>query len=372
MMNKKSKRANENSSDDRRKMYRSGENFSTGPDLANLPAISIYTFLADLGFSGPYLAGALLEPQTVFYQLLWGLSLSIIAICGPHTRMVLFFIPFVLSIPWIYFHSNLVRALFGLASLMLSFRILEIVRDKNFFLQCPIFFRVAFIYKYHDLRICQQHHNFSAIGKKRKLESVLTNLFDIAWCTVAIVLVLLLIKVFKHIVNYNGIVVYWALCTVFSYYAIHLVDFGYRLNAALMDIHVPASMLSPYLSRSVSEFWSRRWNLSVQSMLYDAFYRSIRDAFNASGIPLKPSNAHFVGIAFTFMGSAFLHAYPLLIVHAAWRDIVCMCLFFFFQIPLVFVEKVFNLESWYWFAACICLTCPLFAHPCWKLLNEVV
>ena len=172
MMNKKSKRANENSSDDRRKMYRSGENISTGPDLANLPAISIYTFLADLGFSGPYLAGALLEPQTVFYQLLWGLSLSIIAICGPHTRMVLFFIPFVLSIPWIYFHSNLVRALFGLASLMLSFRILEIVRDKNFFLQCPIFFRVAFIYKYHDLRICQQHHNFSAIGKKRKLESV--------------------------------------------------------------------------------------------------------------------------------------------------------------------------------------------------------
>ena len=69
--------------------------------------------------------------------------------------------------------------------------------------------------------------------------------------------------------------------------------------------------------------------LSVQSMLYDAFYRSIRDAFN--GIPLKPSNAHFVGIAFTFMGSAFLHAYPLLIVHAAWRDIVCMCLFFFFS-----------------------------------------
>ena len=183
--------------------------------------------------------------------------------------------------PWIYFHSNIVRALFGFASLMLTFLILEIVGDKNFFLQCPIFFRVAFIYKYHDLRICQQHHNFSAIGKKRKLESVLTNLFDIAWCTVAIVLVLLLIKVFKHIVNYNGIVVYWALCTVFSYYAIHLVDFGYRLNAALMDIHVPASMLSPYLSRSVSEFWSRRWNLSVQSMLYDAFYRSIRDAFNA-------------------------------------------------------------------------------------------
>ena len=102
---------------------------------------------------------------------------------------------------------------------------------------------------------------------------------------------------------------------------------------------MPASMLSPYLSRSVSEFWSRRWNLSVQSMLYDAFYRSIRDAFNASGIPLKPSNAHFVGIAFTFMGSsAFLHAYPLLIVHAAWRDIVCMFVFFF-QIPLVFLER---------------------------------
>ena len=94
MMNKKSKRANENMIAE--KMY-IGENISTGPDLANLPAISIYTFLADLGFSGPYLAGALLEPQTVFYQLLWGLSLSIIAICGPHTRMVLFFIPFVLS-----------------------------------------------------------------------------------------------------------------------------------------------------------------------------------------------------------------------------------------------------------------------------------
>ena len=371
-MSRESQRPTENSPSGHRKMYRSGENISTGPDLANLPAISIYTFLADLGFSGPYLVGALLEPETVFFQILWGLSLSVIAIYGPYSKIVLFFVPFVLSIPWIYFHSNLVRALFGLASLMLSFRILEIVRDKNFFLRCPVSFRVAFIYKYHDLRICHQRRNTSAMQKKSKSENIRSNIFEIAWCAIALLLVLMLLKVFKHVVNYNGIVIYWALCTIFIYYAIHLVDFGYRLNAALMDIYVPTSMLSPYLSRSVSEFWSRRWNLSVQSMLYDAFYRSIKDAFNTLGVPLKPASVHFIGIAFTFMGSAFLHAYPLLIVHAATSDVVCMCLFFFFQIPLVLVEKNFNLENWYWFAASICLTCPLFAHPCWKLLNEVI
>ena len=51
----------------------------------------------------------------------------------------------------------------------------------------------------------------------------------------------------------------------------------------------------------------------------------------------------------TFVGSAFLHVYPLAIVGCSMWSILLMAAFFIVQIPLVMVEYVFGFESRIWF-----------------------
>lgn len=113
----------------------------------------------------------------------------------------------------------------------------------------------------------------------------------------------------------------------------------------------------PILSRSLAEFWGRRWNRIVGTWL-----RAV--AFS----PLMARGYPRLGIVVTFLVSALLHFYfcwPALGVAPA----AMMASFFVMQLPFVGLERVLVLRRWrrplrhLWTLGVLLVLSPLFVEP---------
>jgi hypothetical protein len=134
---------------------------------------------------------------------------------------------------------------------------------------------------------------------------------------------------------------------------VRLLGFVYRASG----LAPPRLHDHPIVSRSLAEFWGRRWNRIVGTWL-----RAVAFA------PLMARGYPRLGIAWAFLLSAVLHFYfctPALGPGPA----LLMASFFVLQLPFVGLERLFVVRRWprplqhVWTLAVLALLSPLFVEP---------
>lgn len=219
-------------------------------------------------------------------------------------------------------------------------------------------FRVVQALVLHDLR----RDRFIEVGARPRLElSVLAS----AAASLLFAVVLLHVAVFEA----PGLRSPWSWLVRYgaglglAYFgvqgALGTFEFFYRcagLDPAVLHRH-------PILSRSIGEFWGRRWNRVVGAWLFDTLYRPVV----ARGRPR-------LAIVATFTGSALLHFYfTWAAVGVIWGAV--MASFFFLQVPLLILERRWRQERWpaplrrAWTIGWLAFTSPLFVAPTLAILS---
>jgi hypothetical protein len=149
----------------------------------------------------------------------------------------------------------------------------------------------------------------------------------------------------------------WLAGTIGLYCSVEVAVGMIRGGYALGGIIVPPVHVDPILSRSVSEFWGRRWNLVVHEMLATHCFR-----------PLARRGHPVLGVLAAFLGSAVVHFWlifvPLGVLYAT-----TMAAFFVLQGVLMLVERPLRVRRWRrpfahtWTVVCVLGTSPLFTEP---------
>ncbi|MBW3563960.1 MAG: membrane bound O-acyl transferase family-domain-containing protein, partial [Acidobacteria bacterium] len=154
--------------------------------------------------------------------------------------------------------------------------------------------------------------------------------------------------------------VLWIAAGVAVFCALELAAGTLELLAAAFGRAIPAVNDAPYRAPTVSEFWSRRWNLVMTRILQERCFK-----------PLVRWN---VGLAWfsCFVLSAAIHAYAM---GAALGTVPAISwgAFFLIQPVVIIVERRLGVRRWAWYAgrlwtmAMLLLTLPLFAEPVLRL-----
>ena len=137
----------------------------------------------------------------------------------------------------------------------------------------------------------------------------------------------------------------------------------YVLVHRLIGIAIPAMMDAPILSRSIAEFWGRRWNRTIHEMLRDAFYR-----------PLARRRQPRLGVLAAFLGSAALHFWVVVFAVGPWPALVAAS-FFVVQAVLALAEDRLRVRRWRpaaaraWTLGAFALSAPLFIEPFLRALG---
>ncbi len=141
--------------------------------------------------------------------------------------------------------------------------------------------------------------------------------------------------------------------------ATRITEIAYRAAG----ISIPQIQMQPILSRSVSEFWGRRWNRPISSWLRTFCY-----------LPFARRGRPRVGLASAFLASAAIHCY-FIWTACGLRAGIIMASFFLLQIPLVLMERSFTIRRWpssfarAWTICVLVLVSPLFIEPILRLLS---
>jgi hypothetical protein len=121
---------------------------------------------------------------------------------------------------------------------------------------------------------------------------------------------------------------------------------------------------APYLSTTLSEFWSRRWNNVVNGVLRDHVYR----AFQGRGA--------LVAASATFVASAAVHAYLVGLLLGPWMT-AAWAAFFLAQPALLWLERRLGVKRWpnpwgrVWTLGTLGLLFPLFIEPVLVLFEQL-
>lgn len=151
-----------------------------------------------------------------------------------------------------------------------------------------------------------------------------------------------------------------------------VVDGGMRLTgglAALAGYELGPLHDAPILSRSLAEFWGRRWNRAVHGWLDEnAFRPAMRLVTRRAGDARARRRAMAAGVVAAFVASALLHLVPTWVALDA-RAAGSMGAFFVLQGALVVVEARTGVRRWpapaghAWTIVLLYATAPLFVEP---------
>ena len=133
-------------------------------------------------------------------------------------------------------------------------------------------------------------------------------------------------------------------------------------SSALVGLRPPLLHDRPYLSRSIAEFWGRRWNRVVSRILRERCFE-----------PLARRSAR-LGLVAVFAASALIHAYAAgvaldTVAAASWAA------FFLAQPALIAAERRIGARRWtepggrVWTAAALAVVAPLFLEPFVRLFE---
>jgi alginate O-acetyltransferase complex protein AlgI len=132
---------------------------------------------------------------------------------------------------------------------------------------------------------------------------------------------------------------------------------------ALMGLTAPALMRSPFLSTSVGEFWTRRWNVAASRLGFRP-------------LAFTPLARHGVVLALfaAFFASALGHVLLAYMAMMRWKLSLLCGAFFLIQPLLILAERRMNVRRWpaaaarVWTLTALAITSPLFVEPGIRLI----
>jgi hypothetical protein len=156
----------------------------------------------------------------------------------------------------------------------------------------------------------------------------------------------------------------WACAAVWAYTSFETLAALARGSYRLAGIDLPPLHDDPILSRTLAEFWGRRWNLVVRQMLHDHCFR-----------PLARRRGVLVAALGTFVASAIVHFW-LVLPGAGYKLASMMGAFFLVQGVLVVIERAIGVHRWQrpwqhlWTVSGLLVSLPLFLEPLLRLLFD--
>lgn len=155
----------------------------------------------------------------------------------------------------------------------------------------------------------------------------------------------------------------WAGGALFFYCLADAVEGGVRALYRAAGVAVPRQHLVPIASRSIQEFWGKRWNLVVGSWLHAHCF-----------LPFAREGRVGAGLITAFCVSAVFHAYFTLVA-VGWAMAGAMFVFFLIQGVFVLFELRVNVTRWRpalaraWTIVAVLGCSPLFIEPILRILH---
>jgi hypothetical protein len=146
--------------------------------------------------------------------------------------------------------------------------------------------------------------------------------------------------------------------------AFALLDGVLALAAAAFGRAVPPVNRAPYLATSLADFWSRRWNSIINTLLREHVYR-----------PFANRGA-IVAMTWVFAASAALHAYLVGMLLGVWATLAWVA-FFLVQAAGMWLERRLRVRRWpkawgrAWTLGWLLVLYPLFVEPLLMLLERL-
>lgn len=142
-----------------------------------------------------------------------------------------------------------------------------------------------------------------------------------------------------------------------------MITASHDFLTALMGINAPALMRSPFLSTSIAEFWTRRWNAAVSQVGFRSLF-------------FAPLARHGVLLALwvTFLASAVAHFLLAYMAMGRWEISIACGVFFFVQPLLIMGERTMGVRRWpqaaarTWTLTALGVTSPLFVEPALQVM----
>lgn len=132
----------------------------------------------------------------------------------------------------------------------------------------------------------------------------------------------------------------------------------------LMGVNAPSLMRSPFLSKSVTEFWTKRWNIAASQLGFRPLCFT----------PLARHGSVFALFA-AFTASAVGHVLLAFMAMGRWKISISCGAFFMLQPLLIIAERRMKVRRWpttaarAWTLAALGVTSPLFVEPVIQLIT---
>ncbi len=155
----------------------------------------------------------------------------------------------------------------------------------------------------------------------------------------------------------------WSAGVVFVYTAVETVVSAVIVLYGLLGIDPRPLHDDPIRSRTITEFWSRRWNRVVHRFLKQNIFA-----------PVARRGRTELGLVLAFLMSAFIHfAFMLPAVGLAWAAM--MGSFFVLQLPFLWAERALGVNRWpaplarAWTLGLLLVSSPLFVEPVLQIVD---
>jgi hypothetical protein len=155
----------------------------------------------------------------------------------------------------------------------------------------------------------------------------------------------------------------WGAGVVFVYTAVEIVVSAAILFYGLLGVDPRPLHDDPIRSRTITEFWSRRWNQVVHGFLKQSIFA-----------PVARRGRARLGLVLAFVVSALIHfAFMLPAVGPSWAGL--MGAFFLLQLLFLWAERALKVSRWptplahAWTLTLLLASSPLFTEPVLQLVD---
>jgi hypothetical protein len=155
----------------------------------------------------------------------------------------------------------------------------------------------------------------------------------------------------------------WSAGALFAYTAVEVVVSAVIVLYGLLGVDPRPLHDDPIRSKTIMEFWSRRWNRAVHRFLKQNIFA-----------PVARRGYTELGMALTFVVSGFIHfAFMLPAVGPGWATM--MGAFFLLQLPLLWAERALGVARWRaplaraWTLTLLFVSSPLFVEPVLQIVD---
>ncbi len=244
----------------------------------------------------------------------------------------------------------LARGLTALWTIMIVLRSIDLATERR---TSPLPIRIALMFVAFDIRAARRCT--PEVQPRALAVGVLLALLGVAALIGAIVFSPRLASPWQYPLR-------WLAGAVFVYATADAANFLVTAGYRGLGWKIPPQHDHPILSRSIAEFWSKRWNINVHAWL-------MRHAFRPFAARGRPE----LGLCFAFFVSALLHWWLIYAaLGVAWA--LLMGAFFLLQGLLVLVERAVRISRLSpplqraWTVGWMILTTPLFMEPFLRLV----